>query len=889
MKGNDLKPCNKVDKMKYCSQEKLDVLEKALSLPDCCGNFTDSNNEVEKQEHKPDHAINHCGSETLPRMERKCVSYDQVSNVFSHGCENSLKPQSSVASTSRISVVDVGTCKEGRVVANSKAVCGSVVIASSTGQTNLSIDNNPRDGDLSMHSSGTIELTQNISFRSDVSMETGQALNKEFNEFDVGGTKGCCLNPGEHGLKTVARETFPDKQHKTESSSSNSIPVIFPASSNDSCQDASVDGKSGKVGNSGMNSDISTGISCNLDEPVVKSILFHASAQTKPKAVPETSVFLPVIKGNVGEAFETVDNLRTGDVENVLWKIAGLNSGTMEKVVVPKSSLLEKKNAEYMDQDKVGRSCELANSLEVAWKVAREGKQQLDSYRETSGSSFSIGEKNDGTLHPRSVVSADLNKDCFAETGRRIKLCNEHLCLEVRGPSPKTEVQVQREAIDVHGWESSNSSAKSEVRAATDQTRHFHGFDLNKDIPANEVEYPKQSMNGTVSPHLENPSMPIIVVAKSGVPMSWPITPLQFEGELGWRGSAATSAFRPTLSKSSSKSKPFSTSDGNCCSKHSRCFKGIDLNVAAAGDDASVQLFPRKSPLVPSGFSSEESVNVTSKQAEQLKLDLNCLSENDNCLQSSQQTSLSKQSIGDFDLNDNPSNWDVSSDVWHPGQGTWKYRNKRSDCASGSSAINAKRLDLNSVGSTYWADLSSMQGFGHGHVQQFLVAAPNVPPQVEQMRGVIPLQPKLNYTPSQPHPYPYGNGVCLDPADPLSSPFCTTGALPCITDPWGTAFLSQTSTSGTLSSFPGASPIIEIVGRPRPSDVAVVRPRFDLNGGLTLPQNGNREGNGRQVLIPVTNTSMQGQIKSFQQAALSAMPMKRREPESGWDSHQLWL
>ncbi|CBI18161.3 unnamed protein product, partial [Vitis vinifera] len=188
----------------------------------------------------------------------------------------------------------------------------------------------------------------------------------------------------------------------------------------------------------------------------------------------------------------------------------------------------------------------------------------------------------------------------------------------------------------------------------------------------------------------------------------------------------------------------------------------------------------------------------------------------------------------------------------------------------------------------YRADLSSKQGFSHG-AQTFLVAAPGVIPGMENMRTLLPSHPNMSYTPlsaqSLAHPFPYNKGFYFDPTNPLAT-ICHTGVVPCMTDPHGTAVIPHALVSSTPPAFPMAPHLVNVAGGPGPCDVAIIRHSLDLNGGVGS-ENGSRGGNAAQLFVPVGNSLVQEQMKSFQQFALPATPIKRREPDGGWDCHQL--
>lgn len=131
-------------------------------------------------------------------------------------------------------------------------------------------------------------------------------------------------------------------------------------------------------------------------------------------------------------------------------------------------------------------------------------------------------------------------------------------------------------------------------------------LDLNEDVNQNDLDDDAKQSNGQ--------NIVIRVVAKYGVPLpplSTTVSSLKFEGRLGWRGTAATSAFRPAASLS--KSSDWDT----------KRIMEFDLNVAAASEDE----LPSENRIT-STFRSYSS-NQSSKQAEKMfNFDLNLLGDN---------------------------------------------------------------------------------------------------------------------------------------------------------------------------------------------------------------------------------------------------------------------
>lgn len=900
MDQHDLQPGGLVNDVRHlCSPKEHDCLGEANSLSDCCGTCINGNAGVRKQDHESDHEISGCKADKLPEMERNYLmssTYCSVENA------DDLRPPSSVISTMKDSVLEKENCAEGN----------SAVISHGN---RLEVKGNLKQGEVSARSQEGNASTKNISMKSDISSDSGQPLDKDNNESVDGRMSVYWSNAGESGLKSVMQTYFHDKPYKTESSSSNSTHISLPASSNDSFQVTSVDVKSCMHSKtSAMDTSTCSDFKSNLKEPALRNLAVGMAAQAS-KDVLDATIFPPGKQQNAIKASEIV-HVRTNDSNKVLGMISDHNSCNVEDIDLPSPDLLKKKVTEISNQDKVQPCYELDDALEVAQRVAREVEREVGTYREVSGSSSSVQEKDGEAVHMSSVDSADSNKkDCSTETGSKIQLCNEQdnsdschsikevvdpemstrnegLCLEVKESSHVMgPMMMYGSDAGLQGLESSGMTTKPENVAARDQTTLFR-IDLNETILANEVEYPEHSVKETISYQAKNVMKPIPVVAKCGDSISVPMPQPQCDGDIvGWRGSAA-SAFRPiSRSRSCNQNKSSLTNDNNDLSIQSQV-KGFDLNVAAAGADLDMELLTEKFVQAQSSLASEESsMEVSSTRARRFHIDLNCVSENDDSsCRLSPPASLSGHSVRDFDLNDNLTSMDPCIDAHHPGQGTRELRNGTLYDDPAVSLMGITRSPYSrSVGTGYPAGFSSLHGFTHGHAKPPQVAVSNMLSSNEEMQRVHSLQHKLTYAQPPPphHVFLYNNGFCIDPNNGLSSTVYSSSFLPYITDPRGATVIPQILGSGALSALSGTPHIMSVPGGPGPSDISIIRPSFDLNGRATSSENGSRGESTRQLFIPVSNSALEEPVRSFQQVPLSATSMKRREPDGGWDSHQL--
>nr|XP_016496804.1 PREDICTED: uncharacterized protein LOC107815702 [Nicotiana tabacum]XP_016496805.1 PREDICTED: uncharacterized protein LOC107815702 [Nicotiana tabacum] len=341
------------------------------------------------------------------------------------------------------------------------------------------------------------------------------------------------------------------------------------------------------------------------------------------------------------------------------------------------------------------------------------------------------------------------------------------------------------------------------------QTSVVNMLDLNEDVNQNDLDDDAKQSNGQ--------NIVIRVVAKYGVPLpplSTTVNSLKFEGRLGWRGTAATSAFRPAASLS--KSSDWDT----------KRIMEFDLNVAAASEDE----LPSENRIT-STFRSYSS-NQSSKQAEKMfNFDLNLLGDNAD-EKSSFPVKSEKLSSFSLNLNEDP------------------QFQKRIIESAACPVFSRDDQDLKFVRLGTWGDMKNSG-------QPFLVATPNTQHTVQNM---VPLQSKLPYAvqmlPSYSS-YPSNNG-------PLY-------IAPCARDTHEGVTFPQVL---NMSTFPGGPYLIH--GQ-RPGGAT----RLDVNSGQVYLMNGLRKDNIATHFFPIQSTEEQRKV--YEQPS---MPMKRREPEGGYDSFQ---
>nr|GMD74124.1 GPI-anchored adhesin-like protein precursor [Ipomoea batatas]GMD74125.1 GPI-anchored adhesin-like protein precursor [Ipomoea batatas]GME14323.1 GPI-anchored adhesin-like protein precursor [Ipomoea batatas] len=417
---------------------------------------------------------------------------------------------------------------------------------------------------------------------------------------------------------------------------------------------------------------------------------------------------------------------------------------------------------------------------------------------------------------------------------------------------------------------------KHEYVAAEEENELVNSFDLNDDIPRSALNNHKQSVSEALSS-----SNVVRPMAKLGVPLCLPSSTQKFGGELGWRGTAATSAF--CLVSSPKDDNAFSAVKTDHSSRDSRGSTVIDLNLTAEEDCPAIG-FPWANEKKPKHSSYSDS-----KPEEKFSFDLNAPGDNaDDCPQSCFPVNFTKNASMDLNLNDDPSIREACGDHLQL-QRNQPFGIKTPEQAAVPSLPTKRhpREHLNILGPVYRGDLSHMQVFNHARGQPVLVAAPNLLQPVDRLHRFVPLQPQLSPYTMQAVPsycYPSNGSFFIAQADSLPAHNLCYGALPPTRNPHGNAVFPQVLNAGGVPNFPGAPYLLGPVPRGQtPSGGAELQPRYEIHSGDFSSMNGSwKENTTRQLLIPSQNTELK-----FSQQAIT--PTKRREPEGGWEAYQLGL
>ncbi|CDP07380.1 unnamed protein product [Coffea canephora] len=524
------------------------------------------------------------------------------------------------------------------------------------------------------------------------------------------------------------------------------------------------------------------------------------------------------------------------------------------------------------------------DAIEVARLVAIEVKREVDC-RENSGSSSDRvpGGEIQQPDSPDSACGPQIHaqEDSAGEVPTAPDLAAEASSLR------EEERATSAGSLDA---ERINGAPEMECSQVTDVAqelpanpeRGLCNFDLNQEVCSDDVDRP------------ENPSsMPISIVSASRAAAApgMPVAPLQFEGALGWKGSAATSAFRPASPRRIPEAdKAHSTGGSNSSSKQRDGCLDIDLNADESLYEKPTDPLLQKQIPVSSGLpSGESSVEASPRRLERIELDLNRVSDdgvapsdwrteglvlhqrNGYQSQSPSSSSSSRQpSLRNIDLNlsDQPSSMNDSSD--HPflsklSQSFNAPGAKRSDDSVIS--IMGMRVEVNRK------DPQSLPSLNGRRLEPALDA------NVGRTGGL--LGPTVPYTHSPVYGYS-GPTVAF-----TSAMYGPGGPIPYMLDSRGTpipqvmgsapALPPVFSHQPILLGMTGTTPALNGAGPPRNS--------FDLNSGLIL-EGGNRDtGSLRQYLSPGQPRLMDDPFNSTnsQASTSSGAGVKRKEPDSGWE------
>lgn len=423
------------------------------------------------------------------------------------------------------------------------------------------------------------------------------------------------------------------------------------------------------------------------------------------------------------------------------------------------------------------------------------------------------------------------------------------------GPNPSTEASSMGEEEEpltkvenlggaeqgscIHDMEfSSVTEAAQEPEATTE--RDICEFDLNQEVSEDVDQQGKNPISTPIS---------VVSASRASAASGLPVARLQFDGNLGWKGSAATSAFH------AASPRRITEVDKKICID-------FDLNVAEGSDDDKiVESLPRKQIQMSSSFpSGESSVEASSRKSERLQWDLNRVSDGSdlNGLRSTSPSSTSSSmqpALRNIDLNDKPSFYNDYSE--HP------YFSKSSHNLNASGGFRADETAISIMGARVEVNRQNFvpqtRPLPNGRI-----SLPAVDLNLAGPRGVL----GLGSVASQYVHYPmYGyNGLVHG-----SAVYRPGGLIP---------YMGSSSTSAVLSaSFSQTPCIMSMSGAPPGSNGGVhLQNNFDLNSGLMMEEmNNDTTGGLRQFFSEGNNAQASSSCTG------GGVGGKRKEADGGWE------
>nr|XP_017246836.1 PREDICTED: uncharacterized protein LOC108218421 [Daucus carota subsp. sativus]XP_017246837.1 PREDICTED: uncharacterized protein LOC108218421 [Daucus carota subsp. sativus] len=468
----------------------------------------------------------------------------------------------------------------------------------------------------------------------------------------------------------------------------------------------------------------------------------------------------------------------------------------------------------------------------------------------------------------------------------------------------------------------------STVTASVSESTVKVDFDLNEGLPIDDGisgDLDKLPDSGNVSsiplpftlpvPISLAEGRPSVTVASAAKgPFVPPENPLRLKGELGWRGSAATSAFRPAEPRKNQDNPPCTVSVplvGSSATKQSRPLLDFDLNIP--DQRAMEEVAPQKSVATSSETRRSEHIGAG------FNLDLNICDDSPDIGHfsvSSCRMEMPKRPVGpslygaesstsrDFDLNNGPG----------PDEGGYEAAPHAKNSIPFASSVPPVRMNNMELGNFAWIPPGvsysplAMPPILPGRGDQNYLTHPSansqgimLPPgntsfNPELYRGpVLSSSPAVGYTPNIPFQYPglfpfeTNFPLSSNSYSGVSTPFTESSSggphyLPAIPP----QVMRPTGMGSThysrpfVMSIPGSTSNV-------PESKKWGSQGFDLNAGPGVTELDRREERLPSALRQLPLTASQAlpdeQLKMYQQMAGGVV--KRKEPDGGFDGDRI--
>ncbi|KAL9238150.1 hypothetical protein vseg_012617 [Gypsophila vaccaria] len=535
------------------------------------------------------------------------------------------------------------------------------------------------------------------------------------------------------------------------------------------------------------------------------------------------------------------------------------------------------------------------DALEVARLVANEVEREVVNYEEQSSTSSSYasseGISTGDNSQPDSSKSIVGEQDQEANSPVNECLTMENVPFEASEKPPNSSATVETNPENhLPNMESSQLTVAVKDPRITKESC-FLKFDLNQEFSSEDIDHQNQVDAFT------NP-VSVVSASKAVVAPGLPAGPLKFEGSLGWKGSAATSAFRPASPRRTFDSDRMALS-GAATSSGSRQRQdslNIDLNVAGGDLKAFNHMSGKEKQILPS---AECSFELSSKQSGRLTFDLNQTEEDGNAPASqwmmgghffgsqksrrspspASSSSCVQPPTRNFDLNDNPSNGNDPSDILPFLWGSSSNRKVSPFVANREDSV------VSILGTKVQKSLFPTQT--SLHFPNGRAGEPSI--DVNLLRG----GPIMGSGPAIPYPQSsYGyNGLAMGPSVsfPSAPIYGSASPIPYMFDTRGSPFVPQivSATSAAPASYCQPSLAMNIMGSTNaPNFGSTFYPNVDLNSGYGVDIGNRDPALFRQFFVPGQSRQVDDQLRnSFVPLSSGSGPSggKRKEPESGWD------
>ncbi|KAK1400389.1 hypothetical protein POM88_010252 [Heracleum sosnowskyi] len=524
--------------------------------------------------------------------------------------------------------------------------------------------------------------------------------------------------------------------------------------------------------------------------------------------------------------------------------------------------------------------------LEVARQVAMEVEREVDcresscsSSERMSGGRIRLAESPD-PIHDKNRTVHPSFKD--VSTRAHLSAVGDDAFAKAKNlPNEQENCIVDAEA---------SGAAEMAQKTEPDEDKRGCGFDLNEEMLSDNNE-----LNPVGAP------ISVVSASRPAAASGLPLSPLQFEGTLGWKGSSETSAFRPAPTHKVCEGENFIIASGSSSYlfQQKECLD-FDLNVAENEDDKIMDVPLNKDIQNPTGWPSERcSWEASPKKIDLLNLDLNRVSDscdvpfsnwrketrvlplwNGKFSQSPSSSSSVQPSLKNFDLNDQPSLFTTFSDPATTGKSSTDL------CTFGSGGVKPDKSVFSLLGARVEVNQKEI-------VPQ-TVPLSNSRTVKHALDGSMPSHDSflgLGSSTQYAHTSMYGyNGRSSGSTVPFSSSvYGLGGQIPYMVDSRGSPVLPQ-----VLGSVPALHPSISqpsffmsLAAAPSESNGFVPsRHGLDLNSGLMM-ERGNRDpGSTRQLFNLGHGILIDEQMRANSQSTSSSGGVgKRKETDGGWDPY----